>query len=90
MAYTLLWDGVGKDRQIKDQARVVAHRIRQLCKNKVFQQGTKKATIGFSMGIVGCEPQQEILPQLFTRRAREALKKAKSIGEGQTAVFDYT
>ncbi|MBI2166735.1 MAG: diguanylate cyclase [Candidatus Omnitrophica bacterium] len=72
----------------REQATVVAHRLRKTAAEKGFQQGRQKTTPSFSIGIAGCNPSEPVPPAAaFLERAQEALGKAKAIGTGETAVL---
>ncbi len=72
----------------KEQATVVAKRLRRLAAEKGFRQGRQKATPSFSIGIAGSDSAESIPEaRAFLGKAQEALTKAKSIGTGETAVL---
>ena len=59
----------------KEQAMVVARRLRHLAQSSV------------SMGITTCHSEDTVDPRTLLERTQEALHKAKAVGKGQTAVF---
>lgn len=72
----------------KEQATVVARRLRHLATDKGFQRGRQKAQPTLSIGIVGCDtPSSMPSSEVFLEKAGEALGKAKAIGIGETAVL---
>lgn len=71
----------------KEQAMILARRLRALLANKTFRQGGKKLKVSFSAGIVGCQAQEAPGPSEFLAQVEEALRKARAVGLGETAVL---
>lgn len=71
----------------KEQAMIVARRLRNAVTKRHFEQGGKAHQPTFCIGIVSCDSKDASEPHAFLERAEEALEKAKAVGEGQTAVL---
>lgn len=72
----------------KEQAMILARRLKRLIGEHPFEWKEKKAHPSFCIGITGCHPKDEMNADLFLERVKEALAKAKSVGSGQTAVLE--
>ena len=72
----------------KDQAMVLARRLRDAVGNQEFELQGKNIKPTFCIGITGCHASEVDGPEAVLGRAREALQKAKSVGEGETAALD--
>lgn len=71
----------------KEDAVIVARRIRELVSGESFQFKGLKLEPTLSMGILGCNSTDEIPPaKKFLERAQEALGQARAVGVGETAV----
>lgn len=71
----------------KEQAAIVARRLRDLMTKRPLKLGAQKTAPSFSVGIVGCHAAEAPEPKAFLERAEEALGKAKEVGVGETAVL---
>lgn len=71
----------------KEQAMLAARRLRHLAEEQTFESAGKKIRPTFCMGIIGCHSDEAPDPLSFLGRAQEALEKAKTVGEGKTAVL---
>jgi len=71
----------------KEQAMILARRLRHLAGEQKFASEGKQVKPSFSIGITGCRSEESPTPETFLGRAREALEKAKSVGSGETAVL---
>ena len=72
----------------KNQAMVLARRLRDAVGNQKFELKGKNIKPTFCIGITGCRASEADAPEAVLGRAREALQKAKSVGEGETAALD--
>jgi len=71
----------------KEQAMIVARRLRRLAAEQKFVSEGKGVKPSFSIGITGCRSDESPTQEDFLGRAREALARAKSVGSGETAVL---
>jgi diguanylate cyclase (GGDEF)-like protein len=71
----------------KEQAMVVASRLRKVAGERAFQQRRKKIEPSFSIGIAGCESKRAPNAETFIAKAEEALQRARAVGKGETAVL---
>lgn len=72
----------------KEKAIVVARRLRQLAAERNFELRGKKTKPTFCIGVTGGHAHPPADPSVLLERATEALRKAKAVGIGQTAVLD--
>lgn len=71
----------------KEQATIVARRLRNSTASQEFELNGAKIDPTFCIGITGCHSSEATSSDIFLERAREALAKAQSIGAGETAVL---
>ncbi len=71
----------------KEQAMLVARRLRLMASNRSFKLDGKSIQPSFCIGIIGCHADEVSNVKNFLERGQEALAKAKAVGQGQTAVF---
>lgn len=71
----------------KEEAMVLARRLRALAAAHEFKQGKKQIKPTISLGIVESSPAEAGDAPALLQRAENALSKAQSVGKGQTAVL---
>lgn len=71
----------------KEQAMLVARRLRLLAAKRNFKFIGKSVQPSFCIGIIGCHSDEAPDPKIFLDRGEEALAKAKAVGFGETAVL---
>ena len=72
----------------KEGAMTVAHRLRERSLGQRFGLQEKQIPPSFSIGITASAPDHSAGAEAFVEKAEEALRKAKLVGPGKTAVLE--